>query len=567
MTDVPRQKLAEMLSRYGREICSDPKRCKAYLNDVCGAHVREINLLVTAVEEGVATELRDTSSSVPKNLLLAKLIKRLVDNRGLAEDLARRCVESWALALGVIPSIEPVGPTESGTGRTAAVQHQAQVVEQLHRLAREQEAEQRQARVSWELNRQTRAHEAGRRNAAEGQNSETERAKSRTQSPTQPMYSVAPLRSAIPWSQQRRSAVVALTVLLLILILWVFWGGNEPSTTPGSKPASRAGDTPKTPDQPPPIPDTTTDSKPAPTPTTTTLTTMTPTTWMTTQSLKPSPLAKVIFNSIGMEFVLIPPGEFEMGARDDEKGDPDEYPRHRVRISRMLWVGRHEVTQGQYQQVVGTNPSYFSSQGGGRDRVQGVDTRRLPVESVSWFDCVEFANALSRLENLNPCYRIDNANRSGATITDATVEATGGGGYRLLTEAEWEFVARAGTSTVFPWGNSLSSAQANFGNHLEQTTPVGSYPPNPWNLCDVEGNVCEWVWDCYADDAYKRSVGQNMVDWQVSSGGVKRVVRGGGWASRSEQYCRLANRDCSAPYWYPPMSHVGFRLAREAPAR
>ncbi|MCY2990563.1 MAG: hypothetical protein NTY19_22200, partial [Planctomycetota bacterium] len=81
MTDVPRQKLAEMISRYGREICADPKRCRAYLRDVCGAHVREINLLVTASEEGVAAELRDSSPSVPKDLLLAKLTKRLFDNR------------------------------------------------------------------------------------------------------------------------------------------------------------------------------------------------------------------------------------------------------------------------------------------------------------------------------------------------------------------------------------------------------------------------------------------------------------------------------------------------------
>jgi formylglycine-generating enzyme required for sulfatase activity len=242
-----------------------------------------------------------------------------------------------------------------------------------------------------------------------------------------------------------------------------------------------------------------------------------------------------------------------------------------VRITRGFLVGQHEVTQSQYQQVTGKNPSYFSAQGQYKERVSGLDTSQFPVENVSWFECVDFANRLSQREGRPPYYRISGEQRTEDRLTAATVAIAGGEGYRLLTEAEWEYVARAGTSTIFPWGGSLSSEQANFdgnypyggaakGKYLERPTPVGSYAPNPWGLYDTAGNVYEWVWDWYGADEYKQYAGKAAEDPQgpTAGGGVYRVLRGGSWDFNG-RYCRPAYR-----YWSVPgygRSGAGFRLA------
>jgi formylglycine-generating enzyme required for sulfatase activity len=200
-----------------------------------------------------------------------------------------------------------------------------------------------------------------------------------------------------------------------------------------------------------------------------------------------------------------------------------------------------------------------------------MDTKGFPVENVTWFDCVAFANRLSEREGQHrqPYYRISNEQRSGGKITSATVEIAGGDGYRLPTEAEWEYGARAGTTTIFPWGDSLSSEQANFdgdypfggaatAKDLERTTSVGSYPANPWGLYDTAGNVWEWVWDCYGANEYKQFASQLAVDPQGPEQGFTRVFRGGNWGSYG-QSCRPAHRD-----WFVPglcNFYAGFRLA------
>jgi formylglycine-generating enzyme required for sulfatase activity len=228
------------------------------------------------------------------------------------------------------------------------------------------------------------------------------------------------------------------------------------------------------------------------------------------------PAQRTFKNSIGMELIRIPAGKYQRGSRDGE-GLPAEKPRHWVQITRDFSVGKYPVTQGQYTKVMGHNPSWFSSTGsdsddlfsstgGGRDKVSGMETTDFPVESVSWFDAVEFCNKLSQSEKSPAYYELTAVQRDGTSITSATVKILGGNGYRLLTEAEWEYVARAGTDTVFPWGDTLSSTQANFdgnfpygsaakGPYLERTTKVGSYPANAWGLHDTAGNVYEWVWD------------------------------------------------------------------------
>lgn len=224
-----------------------------------------------------------------------------------------------------------------------------------------------------------------------------------------------------------------------------------------------------------------------------------------------------------LELVYVPLGEFTMGSEGDSNATPDETPAHRVQISQGFWLGKYEVTQGQWQAVMGANPSYFPNDA------------RQPVETVSWEDCQTFIRKL---------------NEKGA------------GTFRLPTEAEWEYACRAGTNTRFFSGDSLTPNQANF--HDETATqqigshsPVGQYPANTWGLHDMHGNVSEWCSDWYAEDYY---AGSPAVDPPGPAAGEYRVLRGGSWHSNDNVWeCRSANRN----YQYPTDagSGIGLRLA------
>lgn len=235
------------------------------------------------------------------------------------------------------------------------------------------------------------------------------------------------------------------------------------------------------------------------------------------------------------ELVVIPAGSFNMGSPKSEKERfSDEGPMHRVSIGYSLAVGRFEVTQGEWKALMGSNPSGFK-----------VCGERCPVENVSWEDAQGYIRKLK--------------------------EKTGKA-YRLLSESEWEYVARAGTTGPFSTGQTITSDQANFdgkytyngsanGEYRQTTVKVGSFPPNAFGLYDVHGNVWEWVQDVWHDN-YSGAPSDGSA-WESGGDGRSRVLRGGGWFINSPDLARSAIRNRDEPDYRSNDS--GFRLARTLP--
>lgn len=230
-------------------------------------------------------------------------------------------------------------------------------------------------------------------------------------------------------------------------------------------------------------------------------------------------------NSIGMKLVLIPAGEYIMGSPRTELHHSASEPQHRVQITKPYAMGIYEVTQLEYRNVMGHNPSPFSPQGRYRDKVKGMAESQLPVSSVSWFDAQEFCKKLSKLEKRT---------------------------YRLPTEAEWEYACRAGSTDAFHFGPSNDGKLANCDGHrpygtetpgpsLNRPSAVGAYPPNAFRLFDMHGNVPEYCADWYDYHYYNDSPVKDPPGPATSPLDM-RVVRGGSWHSHAEA-SRSARRD------------------------
>ncbi len=273
--------------------------------------------------------------------------------------------------------------------------------------------------------------------------------------------------------------------------------------------------------------------------------------------------------ALGLEMVLIDEGEFQMGSLPTEPNRRPDETRHRVRIARPFLLGVYEVTQHEYQQVMKTNPSWFSATGLGKERVAGKDTSRFPVEHVSWYEAVEFCNRLSQEDGYRPYYHLAEVTWEGDAIKQAKVTIAGGNGYRLPTEAEWEYACRAGTTRPFHYGTNTTGREANIKSGtaigygapptwpaLGRTTTVGNYAPNFWGLYDMHGNAGEWCWDWYDRDYYARSP---VDDPHGPEQGTQRVLRGGSWLV-SDASCRAASRFSHAPE--VSNYYAGFRVAR-----
>ena len=236
----------------------------------------------------------------------------------------------------------------------------------------------------------------------------------------------------------------------------------------------------------------------------------------------------IVKSALNMELIWCKPGNFVMGSPKNEKGRGTDETMHQVILTEGFYLGKYEVTQGQYEKVMGKNPSKFKG-------------KKLPVEVVSWNDAMEFCKRLTGLE------------KKEGRVPD-------GWNYVLPTEAQWEYACRAGTATAYSWGNDISSARANYnwdrgpmdGADFKKTRDVGQYAANPWGLFDMHGNVLEWTNDWEAN--YPRG---EVTNPKGRASGSLRVNRGGSWNGVGS-HLRSAERGSITPGFR--ISFIGFRV-------
>ena len=237
---------------------------------------------------------------------------------------------------------------------------------------------------------------------------------------------------------------------------------------------------------------------------------------------------KEITNSIGMKLLLIPKGTFMMGSPESEQGRNVDETQHEVTISKDYYLGVYEITQAQYEKVMGKNPSLFQG------AIVGNENADLPVDNVSWDDVVEFCKKLS----------------------DLPEEKKAGRMYRLPTEAEWEYACRAGSKTAYSFDDE-EGLLPEYGwfsrNSSRRTHTVGLLEPNAWGLHDMHGNVWEWCSDWYEE--YPKGA---VSDPTGPKEGSDRVIRGGSWDYEAA-HCRSANRNGRDPSFR--FDYYGFRVA------
>ena len=253
--------------------------------------------------------------------------------------------------------------------------------------------------------------------------------------------------------------------------------------------------------------------------------------------------------TVSDNLVMINGGKFIMGSSSDEPECSTDELQHEVTVD-SFYLSITEVTQSEYEIIMGNNPS------------DNKDGENLPVENVTWYDAISYCNELSKAENLTPCYTIDG---------DTVIWDRSANGYRLPTEAEWEYAARAGSDTPFTFGSYINDDDANCYNaygynndasghwvngYLGHTVSVDSYNANSNGLYNIHGNVSEWVWDWYGE--YKTD---SEINPTGTESGAYKVARGGGW-NDMPKHLRSAYRIV-----YPanvPLYSIGIRVARNA---
>ena len=287
--------------------------------------------------------------------------------------------------------------------------------------------------------------------------------------------------------------------------------------------------------------------------------------------------SKAFTNSAGMKLVSIPAGEFMMGSPENELGrsESTEAPYHKVRITKPFYVGAREVTQDEWTKVMNSTLKDLSDKNW-KDWKKGNGPAvgpALPMYWVSWFDALAFCNKLSALDGLKPYYKLTNIkleHYSSVAIDKADVEILGGNGYRLPTEAQWEYACRAGTKTALGNGKNLTSATdpcpnadeiAWYSGNLDTDNPLrpaGSKTPNAWGIYDMNGGMMEWCEDEFDAKFYEKSPVDDPLN-PVSAG-----IRDRAAALRSGTY--FTPPDCCRSAWRTPgptcgrWKHIGFRV-------
>ncbi|MBN2329938.1 MAG: formylglycine-generating enzyme family protein [Candidatus Omnitrophica bacterium] len=236
--------------------------------------------------------------------------------------------------------------------------------------------------------------------------------------------------------------------------------------------------------------------------------------------------------------IRIPAGAFLMGSPVGEPRRSTDELQHFVKLTKDFYIGKYEITQAHYEAVTGENPSFFLNQ------------PNYPVERVNWYDCVEFCNRLSEIKGYKTVYNL------GILSADWSAD-----GFRLPTEAEWEYACRSGAPTAFYWGEDSNYTEIDLYawydlNSNGRLHEIGLKRPNAWGLFDISGNVWEWCHDWYG--LYDVN---DATDPRGMAAGDIRVWRGGNWGDEA-MYCRSASRDG----WKPQSAdqYLGFRIVRTA---
>ncbi|MDR2897673.1 MAG: formylglycine-generating enzyme family protein [Spirochaetaceae bacterium] len=259
--------------------------------------------------------------------------------------------------------------------------------------------------------------------------------------------------------------------------------------------------------------------------------------------------------------VLIEAGTFDMGSPESEEGHTSDETLHKVRLTNDFYMGKYEITQGQYEALMGSNPSHFQVES--RGYTAGEVQENRPVESVSWYDAIVFCNTLSMMEGLTPAYskggetdpgkwgavpkKSDNEWNAITCDFDAS-------GYRLPTEAEWEYACRAGTDKMYNTEDAINTIDWYRDNSNQMTHEVGLKTANAYGVCDMYGNVSEWCWDWFGE-----LQGETQTNPTGSPTGAGRIFRGGDWFTVAE-YLRSADRNFNSAFFKD--GDTGFRVVR-----
>ena len=449
---IARQILIDLVAQFGADICKDAKRCEGLLRDKClNQHKREVNVLIVALKENVVSDLLVGNRGIPQQAWLGRLSKRLHDDSGIEESLAKWSVESWAVSLKIV--IESVASNGFHTATSATPDLD---IGDPFAKAKSQASE--------ELLRQ-----AIRRILSD--DVVTEQEKTQAKALQQELGISAVTASRLFWEEKARLSSTAPTLSWATVLL------SLPDPAVVTDAAARAR--------------------------------------MTATKLP----WKIRDNATGITMLLVPPGGFMMGSPSNENGRGDYESERRVTISKAFYLSQTAVTQEFWLKVMGANRSHF----------QGPQN---PVEQISWDDCQKFCRAT---------------------------------GMRLPSETEWEYACRAGTTTPFSFGATITPQQVNYagnypygggrkGLYRAKTVICGSLPSNQWGFHEMHGNVLEWC-----QDGYSQTASTTEVALEIEIGA--RVMRGGGWY-RGAYFCRASSRDFGPPS--RKGKTIGCRFARGA---